>query len=109
MSILSLTATQLAKKIKDKEVTVKEAVEAVLKQIEEKDGEINAYVTVDREGALKRAEEIQTKIDNGEITGNLAGVPVAINVLKVDVKSILSFKDIAFMVFLRGVVVMTAF
>ena len=78
MSILSLTATQLAKKIKDKEVTVKEAVEAVLKQIEEKDGEINAYVTVDREGALKRAEEIQTKIDNGEITGNLAGVPVAI-------------------------------
>ena len=78
MNILSLTATQLAKKIKDKEVTVKEAVEAVLKQIEEKDSEINAYVTVDRDGALKRAEEIQVKIDNGEITGELAGVPVAI-------------------------------
>ena len=78
MSILSLTATQLAKKIKNKEVTVKEAVEAVLEQIEVKDGEINAYVTIDRDGALKRAEEVQTKIDNGEITSELAGVPVAI-------------------------------
>lgn len=78
MSILSLTAVELGKKIKDKEVTVKEAVEAVLAQIEACEGEINSYVTVDKEGALKRAEEIQAKIDAGELTGPLAGVPVAI-------------------------------
>ena len=33
---------------------------------------------VDREGALKQAEEVQKKIDAGELTGPLAGVPVAI-------------------------------
>ena len=31
-----------------------------------------------REGALKEAEEVQAKIDAGELTGPLAGVPVAI-------------------------------
>ena len=35
-------------------------------------------MTVDREGALKRAKEVQAKIDAGELTGPLAGVPVAI-------------------------------
>ena len=35
-------------------------------------------MTVDREGALKQAEEVQKKIDAGELTSPLAGVPVAI-------------------------------
>ena len=35
-------------------------------------------MTVDREGTLKRAEEVQKQIDNGTLTGPLAGVPVAI-------------------------------
>ena len=39
---------------------------------------INAFVSMDREGALKRAGEVQEKIDSGELTGPLAGVPVAI-------------------------------
>lgn len=39
---------------------------------------MNSFVTVDREGALKRAEEVQKMIDDGTLTGPLAGVPVAI-------------------------------
>lgn len=78
MEILSLSATELAAKIKAKEVTVKEAVEAVFAKIEEKEKTLNCYVTLDKEGALKQAEEIQKKIDNGSLTGALAGVPVAI-------------------------------
>ena len=35
-------------------------------------------MTVDEEGALKRAEEVQKGIDDGTITGALAGVPVAV-------------------------------
>ena len=38
----------------------------------------NCYVTVDREGALAKAQEIQKKIDQGILTGPLAGVPAAI-------------------------------
>lgn len=78
MSILSMTAVELATAIKKHEVTVKEAVEAVLDNIEKKEDNYHCYVTVDREGALKQAEEIQKKIDDGTLRGPLAGVPVAI-------------------------------
>lgn len=78
MSILSMTAVELAAAIKKREVTVKEAVEAVLDNIEKKEDTYHCYVTVDREGVLKQAEEIQKKIDDGTLSGPLAGVPVAI-------------------------------
>ncbi len=74
----SLTAVELGKKIKNKEISVMEATTAYLDAIEARDKDINAFVTIDREGALKRAEEVQAKIDSGELTGPLAGVPVAI-------------------------------
>ena len=44
-----------------------------------KEEKYNCYVTVtSKEAALKEADEIQKKIDSGELTGPLAGVPVAI-------------------------------
>ena len=78
MSLMSLTAVELGRKIKEKEVTVEEAVTAALDAIEKREAEVHSFVTVDREGALMRAKEVQAKIDAGELTGPLAGVPVAI-------------------------------
>lgn len=78
MDLMQLTAVELGKKIKNKEITVKECVEAALAQIDAVEGQIHSFVTMDREGALKKAEEVQAKIDSGELTGPLAGVPVAI-------------------------------
>ncbi len=78
MSISDMTAVELAAAIKNKEVTVLEATKAVLEQIEKTESIYHCYVTVDKEGALKQAEEVQKKIDAGELTGPLAGVPVAI-------------------------------
>ncbi|TCL60340.1 aspartyl/glutamyl-tRNA(Asn/Gln) amidotransferase subunit A [Kineothrix alysoides] len=78
MDILQWTALELAAAIKRKEVTVMDAAAAVLDSIESREGRYNCYITVDREGALKKAEDIQRKIDSGELTGPLAGVPMAI-------------------------------
>lgn len=78
MNLMSLTAVELGKKIKAKEVSVVEAVTAALDNIEKMDETYNCYVTIDREGALKKAEEIQKLIDDGTLTSPLAGVPVAI-------------------------------
>lgn len=78
MSLMSLTAVELGKKIKAGEVTVQEATRAALDAVRAKEEAVNSFVTVDEEGALKRAEEIQKKIDDGTLTGPLAGVPVAI-------------------------------
>lgn len=78
MSILELTAAALGKKIRTGEITAAEATEAVLKQIRTLEPALNCYVTVDEEGARKRAAEVQKAIDGGSLTGPLAGVPVAV-------------------------------
>lgn len=78
MRILDYTAVELAEAIKKKEVTVMEAVEAVLQQIKAKEETLHCYVTIDEDGARKQAQEIQEKIDAGQLNGPLAGVPVAI-------------------------------
>ena len=72
--LMKLTAVELGKKIKDKEVTVVEATKACLERIKALDETYNCFVTVDEAGALAQAEAIQAKIDSGELTGPLAGV-----------------------------------
>lgn len=78
MNLMNLTAVELGKKIKNKEVTAVQATQAALDAIRQKEKAVNSFVTVDEEKALQRAEEIQKRIDAGELTGPLAGVPVAI-------------------------------
>lgn len=76
--LLGLSAVALGTAIRSGRTTAVEAAEAVLEQIEEQDQEYNCYVTVDGENALKRAAEIQRRIEAGELTGPLAGVPAAL-------------------------------
>ena len=79
MSLMNLTAVQLGKKIKSGEVKVEDAVLDAFAQIEAVESDINSYVTVlEKEKVLAKAKEVQAKIDAGELTGPLAGVPVAI-------------------------------
>ncbi len=79
MNLMSLTAVELGKKIKNGEVKVVDAVNDAFAHIEKQDKTINSFVTVtNKEEALKKAEEVQKLIDEGKLTGPLAGVPVAI-------------------------------
>ncbi len=78
MGITDMTAVELAAAIREGKNTAVEATNAILARIEEKDKELNCYVTVDKEGALRQAEQVQEKIEKGELTGPLAGVPLAV-------------------------------
>ena len=79
MNLMSLTAVELGKKVKSGEVRVVDAVNAAFDQIEAVEKDINSYVTVyKKEEVLEKAEHIQKLIDEGQLTGPLAGVPVAI-------------------------------
>lgn len=78
MNLMEMTAVQLGRKIREREVTAVEAAKAALDMIRERDTIYNCYVTVDEAGALRQAEEVQKLIDNGTLTGPLAGVPVAV-------------------------------
>lgn len=79
MSIMSLTAVELGKKIKSGEIGVAEAARAALEETRRREDQINSYVTVlDEKTILARAEEVQKQIDSGELDSPLAGVPTAI-------------------------------
>lgn len=78
MDILAYSAVELSAAIKQGTVTAVDAMAAVLSRIDERERDINAYVTMDREQALKAAAAVQEKIEKGELNGVLAGVPVAV-------------------------------
>ena len=78
MDILSLTAVELAKAIREGKTTSVEATQAVLDKIAASEDTYHCYVTVEREKALQQAAEVQKKIEASELTGPLAGVPFAI-------------------------------
>ncbi len=78
MNITELTVHELQEKLKNKELTIKEITKAYTDRMDEKEKDVQAFVTVLKDEANKKAEEIQSKIDNGEIKGELAGIPIGI-------------------------------
>lgn len=78
MDLLSLSATELGRAIREGRTTAVEAMEAVFDRIKEAEPLYNCYVTVQREKALEKAREVQAKIRSGELAGPLAGVPMAV-------------------------------
>ena len=78
MQITELTALEIGKRIQAGELTAVEATAASLGQIKMLETTLNSFVTIDEEGAIREAGEVQKRIEAGELTGPLAGVPVAI-------------------------------
>jgi aspartyl-tRNA(Asn)/glutamyl-tRNA(Gln) amidotransferase subunit A len=78
MDITELTVHELQEKIKNKELTIKEINEAYIKRIEEKEPEVEAFITTLTEEGKVQAEKIQNRIDKGEKLGDLAGIPIGI-------------------------------
>ena len=78
MELYRLTATELSRMIHDKQVSSTEVTKSVFARIAAKEPEIDAYVTLNEEGALKKAAEVDEKIAKGEELGKLAGIPIGI-------------------------------
>ncbi len=74
---LNLTIKEAHDKLKKKEFTAFELTKAFLDRIEKEDDQINAFLTVDREGALEQAKQADKRIMKGDM-GVLTGMPVAI-------------------------------
>ncbi|MBQ7741155.1 MAG: Asp-tRNA(Asn)/Glu-tRNA(Gln) amidotransferase subunit GatA [Eubacterium sp.] len=67
-------ALLLSEKIQSGEIKIAD----VLNEIFSKPDEYNAFISLDKEYAFKRAGEIQKRIDSGDIMSPLSGVPIAI-------------------------------
>lgn len=72
------TATSLAGRLARGEVSAEEVTEASLARIAELDGDLNAFLTVDVEGARARARDLDQQRAGGASCGPLHGLPVAI-------------------------------
>src|SRR5215210_6007247 len=75
--ICFLRATELARGIRMKELSVREVMEAHLAQIERVNKEVNAIVTLTAEEAVNRARAADEALARGEEVGPLCGLPVA--------------------------------
>ena len=78
MELESMTALELAAKIRQREVSVLDGVKEVFDQIESKEDKVHAYLDTYKKEAYARAKEVEKGIQNGTYTGPLAGVPIAV-------------------------------
>lgn len=79
MDFASLSALELGKKIKNREISVLEATKAQIAYIEAEDLIYNSFITLSKEEAINRAKIVQARLDKGEYKNSpLAGVPMAI-------------------------------
>lgn len=78
MDITTLTGIEIREKLLNKEISSREIVEAYFERIEKVEPEINAFITLCKEEALKQADSIDEKIRNGEKVGILAGIPIGL-------------------------------
>ena len=62
MNICELSVTDIIKKLKDKEITTTEVVNAFFERIEEVEPKVDAFLTLTKEDALKYAKEIGQKL-----------------------------------------------
>ena len=78
MDITSLTVHELQEKIKNKELSVSDITKAYVDRINEKEKDVKAFVTTTCEEAISKAEDIEKRIDNGELNSEFAGIPIGI-------------------------------
>jgi amidase len=75
--ICFLTATEMARRIRAKELSAIEVMEAHLEQIERVNPKVNAIVTFLPEQALEQARAADKALTQGEEVGPLHGLPIA--------------------------------
>ena len=78
MVLNQATAHELSIRLQQGAITARQLVEAALDRIDAIDGQINAFISVDPEGALVCADDIDQRRTAGAALGPLAGIPLAL-------------------------------
>ena len=78
MKITELTVHELQDKLASGELTVTQITKAYTDRIQEKEGQVEAFVTTLTEEATEEAKKMEEKIASGEIKSSLAGIPIGI-------------------------------
>ena len=76
MQLVFSSVTELARRVRDKELSARELCEAFLTRIAAVDSKVGAFLTVDADGALQQADAIDTIVSRGDDLGCLGGSEV---------------------------------
>ena len=77
-TLASLTLLQASQLVRARKVSPVELVQACLKQINQLNGQLNAFITISAESALEQASVAEAVIYRGEWRGPLHGIPIAL-------------------------------
>jgi Asp-tRNA(Asn)/Glu-tRNA(Gln) amidotransferase A subunit family amidase len=72
-----LTAAEMINKIRNREISARDLIKSHLERIEKIEPKVLAWAYLDKNSALKKAEEIDNKIKNNEL-GKLSGIPIGV-------------------------------
>jgi len=78
-ALLGLTAHELQKLLRKKEISSGDLVKEQLHKIKQVEGEINAFITIAEKEALRKAQNVDKKRSRGEELSPLAGIPMALS------------------------------
>ncbi|MEW9670356.1 Asp-tRNA(Asn)/Glu-tRNA(Gln) amidotransferase subunit GatA [Ammoniphilus sp. 3BR4] len=78
MSIFDKKIMEVHNALSQKELTVSELVEASFKRIQQTEGKVSAFLTLNEEGARTKAKQLDEQLQGNEEMGLLFGLPAAI-------------------------------
>ncbi len=78
MDITKLTVHELQENLQAKELTALDITKAYVENIEKHEKDVQAFVTTLTKEAVEQAAKVQEKIEKGEATSSLAGIPIGI-------------------------------
>ena len=80
--IAFMSTLELRTLIKDKQISPVEITKIYLNRIEKLDSELNSYITVTADEAIRSAKLAEDAIVRGENLGSLHGIPISIKDLE---------------------------
>lgn len=78
MELYEYTVHELMDKLEKKEITITELTKAYVDRINEREKDVEAFVTTLTDEAISKSREIEEMVKNGEINSRFAGIPIGI-------------------------------